>query len=229
MYEEDDFIPISALQHFVFCPRQWALIHLEGQWIENRFTAEGKVLHERSDEGRAESRGDLRIVRGLALCSRKLGLTGKADVVEFHRTPDAGPGIGAVLGGLSGTWKPFPVEYKRGRAKPNDCDTVQVCAQAMCLEEMLNVRIPEGAIFYGKPRRRLGVVFDDALRRRTQEVINGIRERLRDRKTPAAVYEKKCRSCSLLDVCMPKAAAGSSDARAYVQGILDEIGEDGLP
>lgn len=150
MFAEADLIPISALQHWAFCPRQCGLIHLEGLWAENRLTAEGKVLHDQAHNGAGESRGRLRIERGLALRSLSLGLTGKADVVEFHRE--------------AWGWQPFPVEYKRGRPKSHDADRLQLCAQAVCLEEMLQVAVPHGALFYGATRRRQEVDFDERLR-----------------------------------------------------------------
>jgi len=139
-YTEDDLIPISALQHFVFCERQCALIHIEQAWTENRLTAEGRLLHERVHDQGGESRAGVRIERGLPLRSLRLGLVGVADVVEFHPLSEGG-------------WRPFPVEYKRGKPKRNACDEIQVCAQALCLEEMLGVRIPAGALFYGKTHR----------------------------------------------------------------------------
>ena len=140
-YSEDDLIMISALQHFAFCPRQCALIHIEQVWTESGLTAEGRIMHEKVHEEQRESRGAVRIECGIPLRSLRLGLIGKADVVEFHR-------IG------KGVWQPFPVEYKRGKPKPDHCDKVQLCAQAMCLEEMLSVPVPEGALFYGRTRRR---------------------------------------------------------------------------
>ncbi|HMB52207.1 MAG TPA: CRISPR-associated protein Cas4 [Thermoanaerobaculia bacterium] len=158
-------LPLSALQHLVFCERQFALIHVERQWADNPLTVDGKALHEQADAGGSETRGDVRILRGLALRCERLALVGKADVVELHRT---GGGDGARLPGADGCWRPFPVEYKRGRPKLHDADRVQLCAQAFCLEEMLAVPVPAGALFYGKTRRREEVAFDPALRQRTE-------------------------------------------------------------
>lgn len=133
MYSAADLMPISALQHYLFCPRQCALIHLEQIWAENLYTAEGRLLHEKADSGKTEVRGDVKSVTGLLVRSLELGVTGKADVVEFHRR--------------EGIWHPFPVEYKRGRPKSHDADKIQLCAQALCLEEMLGLPVPEGALF----------------------------------------------------------------------------------
>jgi len=151
----DDLIMLSALQHFVFCPRQCALIHIEQLWAENVLTAEGRIMHDKVDTANRESRVNIRIEYGMPMRSLRLGLIGKADVVEFHKMAD-------------GRWLPFPVEYKRGKPKMDDCDKVQLCAQAICLEEMLNVVIREGALFYGQTRRREDVVFDDKLRMKTE-------------------------------------------------------------
>jgi len=192
MYLEDDLLPISALQHLLFCERQCALIHIEQVWDENRFTAEGRLMHERVHEEGGESRGGVRIERGVALRSLGLGLAGKADIVEFHRL-DAGP------------WRPYPVEHKRGKPKPDDCDRVQLCAQALCLEEMLGVVVPAGAIFYGRPRRRLDVAFDAELRKTTGFAALRLHEMVARGLTPPPRDDKRCRSCSLLERCMPRA------------------------
>ena len=160
MYEEDELLPLSALQHLIFCERQCALIHVEQAWADNRFTVEGEHLHDRVHDAGGESRGDIRIARGLALRSLRLGLSGIADVVEFHRVTEAG----ILLPRVPGCWKPFPVEYKRGRPKRDRCDEVQVCAQAICLEEMLAAYVPNGALFYGATRHRFDVAFDQEIR-----------------------------------------------------------------
>ncbi|MBI2118635.1 MAG: CRISPR-associated protein Cas4 [Elusimicrobia bacterium] len=191
MYTDDDYIPLSALQHFLFCERQCALIHIEQMWEENVFTAEGRIMHENAHEEKFETIAGMRIERGLPLRSQTLGLNGKADVVEFHKKED-------------GRWNPFPVEYKHGKPKINNCDKVQLCAQAICLEEMLGVNIPAGALFYGKTRHRLNVEFDNAVRLETQSAAQSVHELIRNGKTPKPVYEKKCEACSLLNVCMPK-------------------------
>jgi CRISPR-associated exonuclease Cas4 len=197
---ELDSIPISALQHYAYCPRQCGLIHVERAWQENTLTAEGRVLHERAHEAGRESRRDLRIARSLALQSSTHGLHGVADVVEFHRKPD-------------GPWQPFPVEYKRGRPKFSLIDAVQLCAQALCLEEMLRVSISAGTLFYGETHRRHDVVFDEDLRHETLRLIAATRAMIAAGRTPAAVYEpRKCRACSLFSLCQPRAASRSASA-----------------
>ncbi|GAA0601517.1 CRISPR-associated protein Cas4 [Caenispirillum bisanense] len=206
MEEDDDdidLLPLSALQHLVFCPRQCVLIHGERQWAENRLTAEGRVLHDRVDTPEEEVRGGLRIARAVPLASRRLGLTGRADVVEFYRDPAA----------PDAPWRPLPVEYKRGRHKDHDADRVQLCAQALCLEDMLGLPVPEGALFYGQPRRRQRVPFDAALRARTEDLAAELRRLLRaPALPPPLVDDPRCRSCSLVDICRP-AVAGRSAAR----------------
>ena len=213
MFSEDELIPLSALQHLLFCERQCALIHIEQAWAENRFTAEGRIMHERVDEAGRESRGRVRTVNGLPLRSLRLGLSGKADAVEFHREGDDVSGDASV-------WQPFPVEYKRGKPKQNDCDLVQLCAQALCLEEMLEVAVPEGALYYGKPRRRLVVVFAEALREKTREAARRLHELINSGHTPQARYEKKCESCSMLSVCMPKVTGSHRSVRRYMAQAL---------
>jgi CRISPR-associated exonuclease Cas4 len=211
MYTEDELIPISALQHMVFCSRQCALIHIEQVWAENLFTAEGRGLHQKVHEAEAESRDGVRIVRGLRLRSLELGLVGQADVVEFHEDAD-----GVAVPTLAGRHRPFPVEYKRGKPKIDVCDEVQLCAQAMCLEEMLCTGIPRGALFYGRPRRRKEVEFTEALRQQTRDAAAQLHALFNSRKTPAAKYEKKCESCSLLERCMPKITGIKKNIRHYL-------------
>ncbi len=214
-YSENDLIPISALQHYAFCPRQCALIHIEQVWAENRLTAEGRVMHERVHEAGSESRPDVRTARGLRLRSFRLGLTGVADVVELRPDP-----TGVAVPGLRGTWRMTPVEYKRGRPKPDRCDEVQLCAQAMCLEEMLNTSIEAGAIFYGQPRRRLDVALDGDLRAETAQASARVHELLASGRTPPAVEMPGCKSCSLLDLCQPATVGAGKSARRYIGQML---------
>ena len=211
MYSEDDLLPISALQHLAFCERQCALIHIEQQWAENRLTVEGELLHQRVHERETEGRPGLVVARGLRIHSRRLGLSGQADVVEFHASAD-----GAPLDGRQGLWRAYPVEYKRGRPKPDRTDEVQLCAQALCLEEMLATNIGAGAIFYGQPRRRREVALDASLRQETEQLAGRLHELIASRRTPAAVYEAKCRNCSLLSLCMPAVAARQASVAAYI-------------
>lgn len=208
--QEEDFIMLSALQHFVFCPRQCALIHIEQVWDENLFTAEGRLMHERVHEAGDESRGNVKIARGLPLRSSQLGLVGIADVVEFYKID-------------KNRWQPFPVEYKRGKPKPDHSDKIQLCAQAICLEEMLNVGVPKGAIFYGRTRRRLDVAFDDALRKETEEAATKAHELVKSEVTPPPVYTKRCESCSLLKGCMPKDIEKSSPVKHYLRRMVDTL------
>jgi CRISPR-associated exonuclease Cas4 len=209
MYTEDDLVPLSALQHLVFCERQCALIHVEQMWDENRFTAEGRIMHERVHEVGEESRGNVRIARGVSLRSLRLGLIGKADVVEFHRIEGGG-------------WRPYPVEHKLGKPKPDDCDKVQLCAQALCLEEMLGAEVPSGAIFYGRTRHRLDVQFDGALREETEKAARQVHELIRSGSTPQPVYTKKCKSCSLANQCLPQVLQKKRSVLGYLTQMLKE-------
>jgi CRISPR-associated exonuclease Cas4 len=188
---ESDFIPLSGLQHYLYCPRQCALIHVEQQWAENRLTAEGRLLHQTTATPGAEARKGVRTATAMPLASRRLGVSGIADVVELHRDGE--------------TWRPFPVEYKRGKPKAHRADEVQLCAQAMALEEMFGCEIAEGALFYGATRRRQAVVFDPELRALTARIAEETRRLIRSGATPPPRYEKKlCQACSLKDICQPK-------------------------
>jgi CRISPR-associated exonuclease Cas4 len=214
MYSEDDLLPLSGLQHLLYCERQCALIHVEGLWLENRQTAEGRLSHERAHGGGGRSEPGVRTAFSLPLRSLRLGLVGQADVVEFHHA------------GQGKTWLPFPVEFKRGRPKEKDWDKVQLCAQAMCLEEMLDVGVPAGALFYGQTRRRLDVEFDLALRRATEEAVLRFHDLVRSGRTPKAKYAPElCDACSLLPVCLPKSAGAGRGVAAYLAGALDPITE----
>jgi len=216
--DEDDLLPLSALQHLLFCERQAALIHLEQLWAENPLTVEGRHLHERVDTAPGESRGDVRFARSLPLRSLRLGLVGRADLVELHRVP-AGE-AGAAVPGIPGLWQPFPVEYKRGRPKPHHADEVQLCAQGLCLEEMLGTPVPAGALFYGQTRRRLDVPFGDDLRRETEDAAARLHRLLASGVTPKPVREPKCDQCSLIDLCLPGAPAHS--ARRFLDRLLQQ-------
>lgn len=206
MYADDEFVLISALQHYLFCPRQCALIHVEDLWEENYLTASGRVLHERVDRGGHETRGDVRLATSLRIASRALGITGVADMVEIPTAPGR---------------PPYPVEYKRGKPKSHRADEVQLCAQAICLEEMLGVTVPEGALFYGEPRRRTVVAFDAALRALTQDTADAVHRLIASGATPAAVYGKHCEACSLKGLCRPQAPGRS--AREWLERQLEEL------
>ncbi|MCC8539030.1 CRISPR-associated protein Cas4 [Xanthomonas axonopodis pv. poinsettiicola] len=189
--DDEDLIPLSALQHYLYCPRQCALIHVERQWAENRQTAEGRLLHERADAPQSQRRHGVRTVTAMPLLALELGITGKADVVEFHHDS-------------AGEFA-FPVEYKRGRPKAHRADEVQLCAQGLCLENMLGRSVPAGALFYGQTRRRKDVIFDAALRELTHRTITDTRVLLSGGMTPSARYDaKRCDACSLIDLCQPR-------------------------
>jgi CRISPR-associated exonuclease Cas4 len=202
-YQEEALIQLAALRHYMVCPRQCALIHIEQIWHENLFTAEGRILHDSAHSSKTEKRGNIKTVTGLRLRSLRLGLSGQADVVEFHRE-----------GKL---WRPFPVEYKRGRPKKGLEDMVQLCAQAMCLEEMLAIEVPEGAMYYGKTRRRLPVIMSAELRNITKETSLAVHDLLEQAKTPPPLATERCRPCSLAEACQP--AVQGRQASLYVEGL----------
>ncbi len=221
-FPEDEYLALSGLQHFAFCRRQWALIHIERQWAENVRTVEGDLLHRRAhDETQIESRGDTLTVRGLRVVSHRLQVQGVCDVVEFRRDPS-----GVTLAGREGRWCPYPVEYKRGKPKPFDADELQLCVQAMCLEEMLLCDIPEGSLFYGEPRRRARVALDAALRERAEALLAEMRSLYARGYTPKVKSGKSCSACSLNDLCLPRLAKCPSPA-AYLRAHLP--GEEGAP
>jgi len=217
-YAERDFLPISALQHLIYCVRQCALIHLERQWAENRFTAEGSLMHRRSHGGRSETRPGSRVARALPVHSAELGLIGVTDVVRWETDPTRGSHR-----------RPVPVEYKRGRPKPHDADRVQLCAQAICLEEMLGVLIPAGEIFYGRTRRLHRVEFDDALRSATRRTAGRLHELIGSRRTPLAEPGPKCKACSLREICMPDLARHARSVHDYMARSLASDLEIDLP
>lgn len=209
MEKSDDLVPLSALQHYLYCPRQCALIHVERLWAENRQTAEGRLLHDRADTPQIERRHGVRTITAMPLASAELGIAGVADVVEFRE--DA---VGE---------HPVPVEFKRGRPKAHRADEVQLCAQAMCLEAMFGCRVREGALFYGQTRRRHSVIFDDELRGLTLEVIDATRKMIRAGLTPKASYlSKRCDACSLIDLCQPRLLGEGRNVEAWLRGQLAE-------
>lgn len=200
MYGEEEFLMLSGLQHFAMCGRQWALIHIEQQWAENYRTTAGELMHKKAhEEGSFEKRGDRLTVRGLRIASRRLGLSGQCDVVEFRQKEH-----GITLSGYEGKWEPLPIEYKYGEPKENQVDELQLCAQAMCLEEMLGTSIPEGYLFYGKNRRRCPVVFTKELRATVEKASNEMHELFKRGYTPKVKPSKQCKACSLEELCVPK-------------------------
>jgi len=209
MYTEDDYIQLSALQHYVFCPRQCGLIHVEDVWTDNVFTVRGEILHEKVDTDTYETRGTLKTVRGLRIHSTRLGIVGRADVVEFRKSTN-----------VDGSPDVMPVEFKAGQPKEDASDKVQLCAQALCLEEMMNTQVKRGAFFYGKIRRRVQVELDDELRKQTEEIIAAVHEIVSQKKVPTARYNEKCRNCSLEETCMPK-AMNERRLRQYVKDLYE--------
>ncbi len=207
MFTEDQFIQLSALQHYVFCPRQCALIHVDDVWNDNVFTVRGNILHEKVDTDTYETRGALKTVRALKIHSFRLGLAGKCDVVEFRQSSTGAPEV-------------MPVEFKAGQPKQNISDEVQLCAQALCLEEMLKTHVKRGAFFYGKIRRRVQVELSDELRRQTEETITAVHDIVGRKHVPVAQYITKCKSCSLEDICQPK-AMNERKLKAYMKELYD--------
>ncbi|HBM74610.1 MAG TPA: CRISPR-associated protein Cas4 [Clostridiaceae bacterium] len=222
-YNEEEFLLLSGIQHFSFCKRQWALIHIEQQWLENFRTIDGEILHEKThDELIKEKRGDLIVSRGMKIFSRTLGLTGTCDVVELHRSPD-----GVNIFGRDGRYKPVPIEYKRGKPKKNESDELQLCAQAMCLEEMLLCKIPEAFMFYEETRRRLKVILDDSLREHVKIIVKEMHELYDRRYTPKVKPSKSCKACSLTEVCMPRLCKNPSVSNYIKKNLLEIEGEVG--
>ena len=218
MYTEEDLLPLSGLQHLAFCERRWALIHLEQQWQENLFTAEGKLLHEKAHSAEIESRPEVLIRRTLPLHSFRLGISGQADIVEFLPCEAAEPGV--PMARRKGLWKPYPVEYKRTRDQHGSTAyCIQLCAQALCLEEMLQVPVPAGAVFDGKAKRRQAVIFDDSLRQEVEHLAARMHQILQSGRTPQAIYSKKCEGCSMKPVCLPSVVESASASRYLARAI----------
>ena len=215
-YPEDDWLALSGLQHFAFCRRQWALIHIEQQWQDNYLTTAGSLEHKRAhDYGESETRGNLLIMRDLRVFSRRLGITGACDVVEFRQSS-----VGVPLQGRTGTWLPYPVEYKHGAPKQIDADRLQLCAEAMCLEEMLACSIPEGALFYQQTKHRERVSFDESLRSQIVTMTSEMHDLFDRGRTPKVRPTKACRACSLRDVCLPKLIKARS-ARQFIEETVE--------
>ena len=223
MFPEEDYLLISGLQHLVFCEKQWALIYLEGLWEENVLTVEGAHLHEKVHKMGRESRGEVKFATDLPLCSRRLGLSGAADMVEFRRDEERGVRV-AAFGGRR-RWLPYPVEYKRGRKRPDIADEMQLCAQAVCLEEMLGVEVPEGAVFHGEPRRRTEVRFTPELRAKLEAACARAREITSGAASPRRNAGRHCKSCSLNEFCMPEDTGAGDRSARYVAGLYRMLAE----
>lgn len=215
-YGEDEYLLLSGIQHFVFCRRQWALIHIEQQWQDNRLTAEGNIVHERChDEELTEKRRNILVSRGMRVVSPRLGVTGQCDVVEFTKA-----GQGCVLHGREGLWQVRPVEYKHGQAKSDDSDILQLCCQAMCLEEMLSCDVNEGDLFYNETHRRQSVQFTAELRQHAGDIIAEMHNYYKRAYTPKVKTGRKCQSCSLKELCMPQLCKKLS-VRDYYRDMLE--------
>jgi CRISPR-associated exonuclease Cas4 len=211
-YSQDDYLMISGIQHFKFCRRQWALIHVEQQWAENEHTVIGELMHKKAhDPYLTEKRKDILVVRDLPVSSRSMGVSGECDIVEFHKCED-----GVKLYGHRGTYSLYPIEYKKGKPKASNEDELQLMAQAMCLEEMFSTKITEGAIFYGETRRRKPIVFTDELRDEVKKIFGEMHDYYDRNYTPKVKTSKRCVSCSLKDICMPKMARDYTSVDAYL-------------
>ena len=216
-YAEDDYLMLSGIQHFKFCRRQWALIHIEQQWAENVHTVIGELMHKKAhDPCLVEKRKDLLIARSLPIASRKMGISGECDVVEFHRCED-----GIKLHGHRGNFSVYPVEYKKGKPKLTEEDRLQLAAQAMCLEEMFSTDIPEGALFYGETRRREAVEITEDLRQEVGNMFQEMHQYFERKYTPKVKYSKSCTACSLKDICLPKLGKSGS-VKDYIHQMLKE-------
>lgn len=221
LYKEEDFLQLSGIQHFEFCRRQWALAYIEMQWQENIWTVEGKILHENAHNPMTkEKRGDLLIVRALPIHSREMGVSGECDVVEFHKSMQ-----GIYLSGHNGLYTVVPVEYKRGKPKKDDSDILQVTAQAMCLEEMLCCNIEYGYIYYGETKHRTKVEFSEDIRIKVKEIFNEMHRYYDQQHTPKVKISKKCKACSLKDICVPVLNKKKSVSEYIDRMISEEDGE----
>jgi CRISPR-associated exonuclease Cas4 len=221
--DEEEYLMLSGIQHFAFCKRQWALIHVEQYWAENVLTFEGRQLHEKADDPYiGEKRGDRIISRAVPLVSHRLGVYGVADVIEFHRCEEGESGVS--LPSRKGRWRPYPIEYKRGKPKSDNYDELQVCLQAICLEEMFEVEIPEGALFYGEIERRTRVELTLELRAYVATMLGEMHELLRRGTTPSEPYNARCDRCSLYEGCHPKLRGKRSIGylQRHLQAVLGE-------
>lgn len=217
-YREEEFLMLSGLQHFKFCRRRWALIHIENQWAENFRTVDGSLLHKNAhDKGNRESRGDLIITRGMNVFSRTLGVSGECDVLEFHRSED-----GVSLQGREGLWQPYPVEYKRGSFNAQSGDSLQLCGQAMCLEQMLCCTIPKGALYFGETRRREEILFTEELRKVVQDQLMEMHDLYKRGHTPKVKPTKACNACSMKELCIPRLMK-RRPVKEYIQAGMEEL------
>lgn len=212
-YSEEDLLPLSGIQHFAFCERQWGLIHIERQWNENVLTAEGRLMHEKVDDPYSDNtRADVKIIRSVPLISRKLGFYGVADVIEVHKAYESREDVKYSI-----------VEYKRGKPKKDEIDEVQLCAQAVCLEEMLNIKLEHGFVYYGEIRHRHKVLLDESLRTKVEEMAKKMHFLFEKGETPSPILKNHCKNCSLVHICMPKHLSDRGKAKTYLRGIIREM------
>jgi len=220
-YSEEDLLMLSGIQHIAFCERQWALIHLEQQWSENVLTVEGQFLHERTDNPfEDEARGEIVIWRALPLISYEIGIYGRADVVELTKTQSS-DGDTIKIMGEKGRWRLIPVEYKHGKPKADNCDNVQLCAQAMCLEEMYKIKLHEGFLYYQSIKHRTRVEFNVVLRRQVESYAERMHIIFSSGSTPPSNKKPHCKSCSLIDICLPDSMMNKLSGSEYIRNILD--------
>ena len=216
-YREEDFLLLSGIQHFAFCRRQWALIHIEQQWQENEYTVAGELLHKNAhDPYFNEKRKDVIVSRSMPVFSRTMGVSGECDIVEFRKSDD-----GISIHGHRGLYDVYPIEYKKGSPKDTEIDILQLTAQAMCLEEMLSTHIQEGAVFYGETRRRQIVVFSEELEEQVSSSFAEMHEMYDRRYTPKVRWSKSCNACSLKDICLPKLGKTPS-VKGYIHKTITE-------
>lgn len=220
MFDEEEFLQISGIQHFSFCRRQWALIHIENQWCENYHTVQGQIVHEKAhDKFFKESRKNTIIVRGMPVFSKELGISGECDIVEFQKDKN-----GIAINDLEGLYKIVPVEYKKGSPKDGDCDRLQLCAQALCLEEMLCCDIPEAYIYYAEIKHREKIYIDEILRDKLKAILTEMHSMYRRKYTPKVKTDKHCNSCSLKDLCLPK-VCGNKSVKSYIESFIKGGGD----
>ena len=216
-YQEEDYLMLSGIQHFIFCRRQWALIHIEQLWAENERTVDGNLMHKRAHDADCISkRGNLLTIRALKIHSSELGISGECDVVEFHKSLN-----GIDLSSYPGSWEPYPIEYKRGTVKDHDADVIQLCAEAMCLEEMLCCEINKGALYYGQTRRRYEVYFSNKIRETVKRTVLEMHDLFQKGYTPKVKMTKSCNACSLKELCLPKLMKNKS-VKAYMRQEIEE-------
>lgn len=219
MYSEDELLMISGIQHFSYCKRQWALIHVENQWERNVYTVRGDIVHEKVDDPFIlETRGDLIVSRSVPIISWELGFYGIADLIEFNKSE-----TGVVIQGKEGYFNILPVEYKVGKPKERLYDEIQLCLQALCLEEMYGTKIEEGGMYYAKIRRRMKVHFDSRLRKYTRDIVAEMHKLISENVTPKENYGLKCDHCSLYNICLPKVISKRKSVSSYIRECIEDI------